>query len=257
MTAGLWGLRRESIATYDGVLSQMPAVNAARIANVRSYVLTRDPSFFRKSGWGELPYPSPQRLAQLLDQPAIRSTLPASIRPPVAIQCDVRASAGFVADESATPPGPAPMRLATWRALNGSAIFRSEPFLTNHSRVTVFVAANGSSNGAQLRLVGGGGDVHAPLGKALGSDFHWKRVSFNAPAGEYRLEVSKSGDGWMAFTQPFTDTTISWLAVKTLLLAPWLIGIGTTAGVFAAGGLVISDLRRPVAVAPLESLGNG
>jgi hypothetical protein len=76
--SGLWLQNRQNQREF---LDRMPAINQARIDAVRAYVATRDPGFFQRKPYDELPYPKADRLALLLDVPSIRAALPASVAP--------------------------------------------------------------------------------------------------------------------------------------------------------------------------------
>jgi hypothetical protein len=76
--AGLWAQNRKNQQDF---LDRLPRINQARIDAVRGYVANQDPGFFQKKPWDELPYPNATRLALLLDVPAVRSALPASVAP--------------------------------------------------------------------------------------------------------------------------------------------------------------------------------
>jgi hypothetical protein len=70
---------------------------AAHAANVRRYVITDDVAEFKaKRPTVELPYPSPERLATLLQDTDIRRILPTSIREPIRLQPRLTTNSAFV-----------------------------------------------------------------------------------------------------------------------------------------------------------------
>ncbi|OZI20935.1 hypothetical protein CAL26_26125 [Bordetella genomosp. 9] len=69
-----WGRIEEQLA--DKVANSM-----TELSNVRGYLKTGDKSFLFGKALLDIPYPRPDRLQGLLDDPAIRSTLPAAIMP--------------------------------------------------------------------------------------------------------------------------------------------------------------------------------
>ena len=221
----LWGLRRESVSSYDGILRHLPEVNAARIAAVRGYLFNRDPAFFTKTPWNELPYPSVDRLAKLLDSSILRPLLPASVRPPVSLAAEPDRTQGFHNYSPSSSPGAPPLGLAAWSSRsNESARFITGSFSVEHSRVTLYVAGEGTGP-SRLRLVDENLHAHDPLG-SLTVGPRWKRLNFAVPPGRYRLEATHDGAGWFAFTQPSTNTLVSNLALKTVRWGYWLLGTG-------------------------------
>ncbi len=229
----LGGLSREADKTFQETLRILPDINDARISKVRGYVESHDPSFFNAAPWTELPYPSATRLASLLDNPALRAALPASVRPPLSLAADPGGTQHFAVDSIVgDAPGPAPSELPTWLGSpDTNARFLSLPFELRHSRLTLFVSCDGSSNN-QLHLVDDQRRSHAPLGP-LADGPRWKRVNFSVAPGVYQLEASHDGPGWLAFTAPTTTTPLSNLALKAMRLGPWLLGASTLLG-FAA-----------------------
>lgn len=229
------GLVRESAATYETTLRILPDINNARIASVRRYVESRDPAFFQKLPWDELPYPSAERLANLLEAPALRAVLPASVRPAVSLAADPDATRGF---RSGVPDSDVlatvPRELAAWTSVpGGNSRFASTRFVTNYSRLTLFVAREGRGT-SQLWLVDADNRRHQPLGP-LAEGPSWRRVNFSVPPGEYRLVAEHDGPGWLGFTAPVEMSALSSFAVKISRVGPWCLG---TAAVLALAALV-------------------
>ncbi len=219
-----WGLLRETRETQRITLQLIPAINEARIVSVRRYLATRDPAFFTKVPWDELPYPSAVYLAQLLDTPTLRALQPASVRPPPLIAIDPSATHGFVAHRPAAPADSIPQDLDVWSNTPGvSAVFTSTMFSVNHSRVSLFVSGDGLGE-TQLRLIDERGRAYEPLGRFAPGE-RWKRVNFAVAAGRYRLAATHTGPGRFAFTRPITLATLSALALKIVQFGPALLGL--------------------------------
>ncbi len=205
---------------------------------MRNYVCTHDPSFFQKKPWYELPYSSAGRLAELLDDPVLCAVLPPSVRPPIDLIADASSTHDFNRYPLAGPAGNTPLALKAWLAFSAAPSitpatqFLSKPFVTDHTRIGLYIASVGN---AQLRLIDERGGLHEPLGHLLAIGPHWKQVNFDSAKGHYQLEVTPTGPGWFAFTQPFTDTPLSHLARSAVHLGPWLLGFGTMLGVIALG----------------------
>ena len=230
----LGGLWRESIGFNRANLHMQPELTTARVTSVREYLLHRPASFFQKTPWNELPYPSAKQLAYYLDKPDIRAALPASVRPPIALELDPLTSHGFSPLSSPSPVEQPPNGFNAWATIpGGPASLQSKSFLTNHTRITFFIKAEPSAAPVRLQLIDSLARTYQPLGEVLTVDGHYKRVSFNAPAGSYRLELNKTGPGRLIITQPYTDTPLSHWTVKAAQLGPWLLGIGVLLGVAA------------------------
>jgi hypothetical protein len=93
--AGLNSLVKQSIAD----LRVRQSFHDAHTANVRRYVLTSDAtSLVGKTPMAEVPYPDPQRLTFLLEDPYIRRILPAAVRAPIDLERAETSSETFVRD---------------------------------------------------------------------------------------------------------------------------------------------------------------
>jgi hypothetical protein len=241
MVVGVWGQSRQAGETQRNSLQVFPAVNEARIVSVRRYLANRDPAFFKKEPWDELPYPSAAYLAQLLDTPSIRALQPASVRPPPVFSVDASATRGFGAYANLRAAGPAPQDLNAWWAAAGTnARFVSTEFGVDLRRLSIFIAGEISGT-ADLRLIDAQGHVHRPLGPVATSP-RWKRVNFPPVTGRCRLEVEYTGAGWFAFTQPVTQGNLSALALKSLQGGPFLLGLS---GAFLLGAFMLLRPSRP------------
>ncbi len=228
----LWGLSREAATTQKNTLNSMPGINAARIACVRDYLASHTPEFFKKAPWDELPYPSAERLAGLLDSPALKNVLPESVRSPLPMTADDGQTRGFSPSNEKLPAGLTAPGMAGWMSAAGTeARFVSVPFQVDHSRLSVLVAGDGAGK-TTLQLIEGAGRAIEPLGR-LEPLPRWKRLNFNVVPGTYRLEASHTGTGWFAFTAPKSNTRLSVLALKIVQLGPWLLGASAALGVAA------------------------
>ncbi len=243
----LWGLSREAATTQTNTLNLMPGINAARIACVRDYLTSPTPEFFKKSPWDELPYPSAERLAELLDNGVFKKVLPESVRSPLSITADGGETRGFNPANNNLPTGLSPPGMAAWISVAGTeARFVSLPFHVDHSRLSIFVAGEGPGSG-QLNLLDANNQKVEPLGTPELLP-RWKRLNYNVAPGQYRLAVTHAGAGWLAFTVPKTNSRLSVLALKVVQLGPWLLG---TSALLALATLI---LVRPPATSPPASL---
>jgi hypothetical protein len=238
----LTGLTCEKIKADRESLYHLPDINAARIASVRTYLSSHDPSFFAKTPWSELPYPSASRLAELLDRPVLREILPTSVRPPLSLAANQSNSHDWAEYPQNGRFGSTPHAWAAW-LLTSSHIgtfsqqtFSSETFSIVRRQVSLYAASAATTNTTQIALIDEKGRSHVPLEAALQIGPKWKRINFAVSPGSYRLEVTNAGPDSFAFTQPTTDTLFSILALKIARFGPWLLGLG--AGLAAAAFLV-------------------
>lgn len=225
----LWGYAIEQRLLHRTVLADLPRINAAREKTVRDYVRTRDPAFYSKAPWDELPYPSASHLARWLDAPILRSILPTSVHPPIELSSPA-ASTGFIrTDSQQGGSDDVPLDLTFWTSRPPErhlARFRSGPFSVRHSRIGVFVRGNASTP-LSIHLRDANGQLHPPLGAPPLLQSHWRRINFAVPSGLYTLEAEVTGSETVAFTQPIIDTWLSqWARKAPRLLWPWLLGAG-------------------------------
>ena len=231
------GLASWNREVYMNDLRICPAIAAARVGAVRSYLAFRDPAFLGRTPWSELPYPNAQRLAQILDEPSIRAALPSSVRPPVRLDSDRPPLEGAAAAEVAAAPPPMglPVRIVDGSA--GPSRFSSGWFSADHSRITIFVAGSGGAGGARLRILDPSGRAWEPLGDGAPAGPRWKRVNFAVHAGRARLEAEVGAGGRLAFTTPFTDTGLSRFGQTFAGSGAWLIAAGLVIGLGTVLGM--------------------
>jgi len=240
--ANIWGLSVQATNTWDSAVLPLASVDEARISSVRSYVATRDPEFFKKQPWTELPYPSADRLASLLDVPVLRPILPPSVRPPVEMSVDPAGTQGFGTFPQQTNAIPPPLGLQAWDSGIASprpARFLSQPFTVDHSRLSIYVEGNAATDDAILQISDENGRLHGPLDSSFLPSSRWKRVNFVVPKGSDTLEITLN-NGWLAFSQPVTTTAFSALAEKITRNGSWFLGAGAATGLVALVLLAIT-----------------
>lgn len=174
--------------------------------SVRRYLAAPQASMLQPD---DIPYPSAELLRQHLDHPAIRSIMPASVRPALRLETargpDVlvlrrRAGGEPAADE---PPGGA-ARFWTSRGAPPGEWQSVRLHLAHAATLRLRVAAG--SAGAPPELVWR--DAH--LGRTLARFSpdparagQWHDVRFALPAGAVHLIVrTTAADGWVSFTEP-------------------------------------------------------
>jgi hypothetical protein len=256
VSVGLWF--RNGV-TYDTDLRLRPAINAARIDGVRSFTIDHSPLFFKRKPWYELPYPGAERLGYLLNITRLRPALPVSVRRPPEFAAETTATQGWTGYQNGGPPGPPPRALAAWitASPDGSPLehhFGSRPFEVDHQIVSLYVSGEVSGGTLELRILDGLGRVHEPRGSPIAPVRQWRRVDFALPRGEARLEANATGPGWFAFTQPFTDTELSRLALRVVDYGPELFLLGAALGL---AGAFLSRSATPREEMGIRSRGSG
>ncbi len=241
--ASLSGLHREATAVRDGTLEPMIAIQSARATTVRAYLATHGAQFFNKIPWDELPYPSAARLADLLDRPAIRASLPAEVRPSIPLQpATLSQTTSFRAETRFRPgpiPGPTPLDLPYWVGKSAEpAEFQSELFYARHSRLSLYIAAGPDTGALELRLRSARGEIVEPRQEKFPHDLHWHRINFPITPGNYQLSVRIPGGGEVLFTNPVTDTPLARVTADFVHSGNLMTGGGIIAAALALGLLV-------------------
>ena len=174
--------------------------------NVRAYLLT---GHFERFEFRTLPYPDANALGAMLNQPAIRRILPASVTPALAIGSSGTAS-GF-------PIGAVPsvVPLLPYREIRGSfavgeglaaqSDWRSQPLPAGHGGFWRFeVAGNLGSPNLSLQLVSSStGVALADVKPFTPADNGWRDACVRTPP-EPSILVARdhSPTGWFAFSGP-------------------------------------------------------
>lgn len=91
-----------------------------------------------------------------------------------------------------------------------------------------------------MRLVSASGTIHPPLGP-LALTARWQRLNFAVQPGRYRLEATRTGPGWFAFTAPVATSRASRFAQQLPSFATWF----AIAGAACAGLGIVLQIRFP------------
>ncbi len=202
---GLWNETRRDFQNW------LPDHLAAQLrgeANVRGYLATHDfRHYLADPPPDDVPFPVPERLAGLLDDPTIHAFLPADVRAPLPVR--LTAGSAFVPD--GFPPA---MQAVPWVGGWGSygrGVGTSEAVIPGPS------GASPALPFLQFRFAGDLGEPHLSfvLGDAAGGHSvdwrparvpreRWRIDYLRRPgAGDLRLKASAADAGkWFAFTAP-------------------------------------------------------
>lgn len=219
---GFWS---ETTAVNRDVLSVLPRVNAAREEAVRNYVANKNPDFFQRVPWEELPYPDAHRLAMLLDRPEVRRWLPPSVREPLG---DLPANAVFdvhatdvtmdqlVSALSQTDGRASPLPLHA--PPPGSASFATDFRFVVVARMDPIDSLNG-----RLALVSANNETVVPPPTAGGV---WQSKILMVPDSSFGFRSDLQAASWMAFKAPVEIGPASVIASALLKTGPGMLLVG-------------------------------
>ncbi len=238
----VWGLG--NLTTFDFSLS-LPWYSQwlqQAESNLHGYVLTGDFARFLgdKSSY-ELPYPDARILAALVDDPLLRTVLPAGLRPPLAL-LPATADPGFVR-EGFDPAYGSLLVARTWgsyTAQGGAArgAFRARLASPGHPLPYLRFSFSGFLGEPGLRFALEGSPGGAPHDwqphRALPRG-RWREDDLRRPAGQdfFVMAADRSPTGWFAFSEPvevgfwsrwtgFLLRRGEWIAVAGILLGTGL-----------------------------------
>ena len=241
--AVVWGISREEAIVDREDLEPMRSMNEDRLTSVRDFLREPTPGFYKREPWTQLPYPSAERLATLLSNPAIRSILPPSVMTPPALRIDPGASSGFVATSPPKLAGQPPEDTPCLACGAGDCQLLSEPFEIRLPVAYLFAAAQGPQAEISLELVDDSGQSHSPEGSVSSLGPHWKRFNFMVAPGRYRLAARYRGPGWLAVSSVKDRTLPSHLAEKFTHAGPSLLLLAALALVGSLASGRISEAR--------------
>jgi hypothetical protein len=183
---------------------------AAHAANVRRYVITDDVAEFKaKQPLVALPYPSPEHLATLLQDPDIRRILPASVREPIHVQPQTVTNGAFVQEalDVAIPHDP----LARgWLSLSDEgrrAQGRFESAPTGPCRagghltfqVSGYLGWKGQYLAVKDLLTG----VERAVRPSRVPEESWVEATIPCPAGPFDIvAIDATSESWFGFREP-------------------------------------------------------
>lgn len=239
-----WGAADLARVEFNEEMPKKRAWGQAEEANVRAYVATGNMANLRNKPYLDIPYPDPDRLAKLLDDPTLRALLPANIRAPLRLGSG--AAPGPFHPDGLPPGSPAATDRAPGRPALGS--FASDgtgatatgelraalvpaptlPYLRWETAAIegkeLVLGARDAHTGVTTRL-----DSHRPA--VAGDRWRVDHLALPAPPGD-AVEViaaDRTPAGWLAFREPTEEGALSYRA-------GWLAR--RSARVLALGGLV-------------------
>lgn len=180
---------------------ERPSLLEQQEENTAGFVLTGDKSFLVNKPLMCIPYPSGERLAFILSDPALREVLPACIRAPLPFK---EAECNGFAPRSG-PPG---LSIPTYRTMygsshidkqNGPAVWLSQPLESRFPWLVFDIAGGGPGTSLEM-LPEGKSAISVPLAK---DGIGLRQVIVRAPEGPFRLKATNANsNSGLAFSLP-------------------------------------------------------
>jgi hypothetical protein len=186
-------------------------IRAIQTENVRRYVLESDPRHLDQP-FMHIPYPHASRLAGLLDDPSIRSTLPASVRMPLPMQ---QPGSDGVFRPHRGAYGTSFSSCAPEHCLRQQGRWLSAPLSTPFPFIEVPVVANGSPNGLTVAVTRDDSQQPAASLRPSLTRSQPQRRFLRAPDVRFQLLVADQTDaGSLAFHAPIETGSLSMQAAR-------------------------------------------
>lgn len=214
-------------------------------AHVKAFLATGDRAALSAAPPRELRFPRADALADLLSEPAVRSVLPAGVRPALRTEPESD-SAGFTVTADPLTGE------RTWSASRGPARFVGPAFpvaVLPYVRIAVSGSPDLDDAAVRLEPADTGGDERpAPL-PAQG----WRVRELPVPSGgsAHLVVELPPGAHALSFTEPVEVGRLSWLAHWTLRRSGALAATGAILLAVALALLLIGEIRRPPADGPV------
>ncbi len=215
---------------------------------VAEYLALGQRKIFEDREMFEIPFPQPDFLAGILDNPKVRAILPAEVRTSLPFQVERNSGEGFL--EGNNVPGTARGRQtfgpvwSSWRRqgeARGTLV--SAPMETGFPYLLFEVCGRPGEGKLRMTLEEvGSGKKHRiafPEQRVFKTD-NWREYIVSSPKGPFRL-VAEDGrpKGWFAFTPPRELSALGAWTRRLAAHAAWAFGFG--AALFSVGLLVAAS----------------
>lgn len=178
------------------------ALSRIQVENVRHFLKTGDVAELRKQPLFHIPYPDPDRLAMMLNDPIMRDILPFNVRTAMRLQ----GNTAFVANGyyPAMPIDSDKAVFGSYTPVTGDLNIGElkEPLKTRFPYLSFDVAGYPNQSGMKLSLASTTSQREQTL---LTSDPHesWIQVIVPVPTENFTLEaIDRNQDKWVAFSEP-------------------------------------------------------
>lgn len=232
-------------------------------ATMRSYLATGDKDYLLHD---TIPYPDPQAFLFRIGKASLRESLPASVRPPLAlvpsgassgfgsilVRRGWNAAANFLRDgpEPASPATPALVNRTVWGSFGaaGPAHWESTPIAPGGAGWLQFLVAGSAGNGHAslvLRNAGTGAVVAEVLPRKVpGSS--WRTALVAEPREPFVLVAEDDGPpDWIAFAGPVEMGPLSYWAWRTARNGLWIAGASATLAALLAMVAIAGACQAP------------
>ena len=183
---------------------------AAQATSVRRFVMTDDAAtLLSHPPLVEVPYPDPNRLVMLLQDPYIRRVLPAAVRSPLRVEPRISTNDAFVMDGPFIDSLPRDPLQRSWLSLSGAGRrakgrFVSQPLeceLNRRLKITVSGYLGWVDQYLALRDLASGREVPVRPGRPPREA--WVDVVLPCPQGPFEIVAIDDTDGsWFGFREP-------------------------------------------------------
>jgi hypothetical protein len=223
---------------------------AAQATNVRKFVLDHDrAAFTAKRPLIDLPYPDPGTLVRLLENPAFRRVLPATLREPLKVEPRAMSGDAFVTSSPMARGMPQDPLVSAWWSLStkgrsAEGEFDSRPLACQSTGRLKFLVAGylGWENQyLALRTVNERRDTPVHPVRLARED--WADAVVPCPSGPFEIvAIDKSPDSWFSFREPVEVGLGS-------LVSEWLIDRSQTLFII---GLALAGLAARWSATPIS-----
>ena len=225
-------LAQMSLTQLPTALNAKQSSSAVQEANVQSYLVTHDIAAFRTVPFLQLPYPTADRLAGLLDSPLLQTVLPRNLQTPLKPASLEPAQASGLQSGGAFP-GTSACDCQSWGSYGpqgdhdvGDLRMNYQPIATPlGARDYTIKVAGYPSKAGRLELIQDGISQELKLARDPGEQ--WATLHFSVRPAPFTIRVIDNSDtSWLAVSQP---SRAGWLdrALDMLLFHwAWFVALG-------------------------------
>ena len=225
-------LSQLGVTQLPAALNAKQASSAVQEANVQSYLATHDIAAFRVVPFLQLPYPTADRLAGLLDSPLLQTVLPRNLQTPLKPASLEPAQASGLQSGGAFP-GTSACGCQSWGSYGPQGDHDVGDLRMNYQPITTPLGARDytikvagyPSKAGRLELIQDGISQELKLAKDPGEQ--WATLHFSVRPGPFTIRIIDNSDtSWLAVSQP---SRAGWLdrALDMLLFHwAWFVALG-------------------------------
>lgn len=229
-------------------LKDLKRIHPIQIGLIRDFIVNGNPAILEDQPFLHIPFPEADRLAGLLADSTIRSTLPVTIRPTIPLEVDTFSTHGFVPNGVPSETHAKPLE-PSWGSFSDQGerqqgYFRSQPIESDLPMLSMTVAGTFDLDQENMSLIGlDTAEIVEPMiSRTPGVRF--MTLNTFRPDGSFAFSVADPNpDTWIAISNPAELGFFSWLAKKASKLGLELIAIGAIA-ILVPTGLDLMPKRK-------------